>query len=267
MNGPINIDLTNIESVLNPAFVPLLYDQSRTILLRGGRGSGKSVAYAQKLIYRILNSLDKPDVKHNIIVFRKHSSNTNRSVVRQIRQVINDWSLNSLVEYFKVDKVFQFIDGSQIMITGIDEPEKIKSIHEPTSTVLEEGTEFTFDDFTQIDLSLRGKKPVYFQNILAFNPISVNNWIYKYFYQNGKLPNTHYHLSTFRDNLFIDEEYGERLEQLAEPPAAQQEVLLHLDAKHAQQPDEGQDQEVRRQHQVVDQGHPGCLSAVRVVGS
>ena len=81
-----SIDLTEIESVINPTFWPLLHDQSRTLMLRGGRGSSKSYFWSSKIVYRVLNSLDIPSAKHNIIVFRKHSSNTNRSVVKQIKK-------------------------------------------------------------------------------------------------------------------------------------------------------------------------------------
>ena len=224
--GKINIDLTEISSTINETFRPLLHDQSRTLMLRGGRGSSKSYFWSSKIVYRILNSLDIPDAKHNIIVFRKHSSNTSRSVVKQIKQIIDDWGINNLVEYLRGEKIFKFVDGSQIMVSGLDEAEKIKSVHEPTSTVLEEATEFCLEDYTQIDLSLRGIKPVYYQNILAFNPISTNNWVYDFFYSKGDLPDTKYHLSTFKDNPYVGAEYGERLEQLCGQNTNARKILI-----------------------------------------
>jgi phage terminase large subunit len=101
---------------------------------------------------------------------------------------------------------------SQILFLGIDDPEKLKSISGITSIWVEEATELSSDDWTQVDLRLRGKTKNYKQIILTFNPVSANHWIKKRFFDSqikSKIVQ-----STYKDNRFIDSEYKQVLEHL-----------------------------------------------------
>ena len=207
------IDLSETEEDIIPKFRPLLFDRHKIIILRGGRGSGKTKFAVQKIIYRIMNSLELPDVKHNIIALRKTSNNCDRTIVKEFQQVIEWWGLSDLVTYNKTAKLFEFIDGSSILCTGLDDPQRIKGIHEPTSLFLDEATEFTKDDYIQAVASMRGKKPTYYQTILSFNPISIKNWIYKEFFMRPK-ESVLYHHSTFQDNIYLDADYEKTLNSL-----------------------------------------------------
>ena len=53
MNKITDIDITGIESVMNPAFHWLLGEEYEVNVLRGGTGSGKSISILQTLIYFI----------------------------------------------------------------------------------------------------------------------------------------------------------------------------------------------------------------------
>ena len=220
----INIDLTHIRDVVLPKFHDMLFNENRVQVLRGGRGSGKSYTWAEKLLFRIL--LNYNDIQHKFLVLRKSSANCDRSVVKQLQQVIDDWSLNKLIIYNRTSKTFKFTNGSEIMCTGIDEAEKVKSIVGITSIVLEEATEFTIQDFISLDLSMRGNIGTYFQLILAFNPISITNWIYTEFFIK-KPKDVFYHHSTFRDNPYCGKGYAERLEILVGEDANAYNVLCN----------------------------------------
>ena len=49
-------------------------------------------------------------------------------------------------------------NGAQFIFKGLDNPEKIKSIKGVSDVVMEEASEFTLDDYTQLTLRLRDKK-------------------------------------------------------------------------------------------------------------
>lgn len=89
---------------------------------------------------------------------------------------------------------------------GIDDFEKVKSIPNITDVIIEEASEVTLDDFSQLKMRLRGNGVLRNQVVLMTNPISKANWIYKYFFAEGcKEPNCLVHQSTYRDNKFVNE--------------------------------------------------------------
>ncbi|GAF84595.1 unnamed protein product, partial [marine sediment metagenome] len=115
----------------------------------------------------------------------------------------------------KTEMSFNFIDGSEVICSGLDQPDKIKSIAGLTSVWLEEANEFSIDHFRQINLRLRGKTEDYYQMVMSFNPVSKNTWIYPEFFERPKR-NAHCHHSIYKDNLYLDEEYKLELEKYKE---------------------------------------------------
>ena len=105
------------------------------------------------------------------------------------------------------------LNKNKLLFFGLDDVEKLKSIVDITSTWIEEAAEITQDDFTQLDLRLRGKTQSYKQIILTFNPISAESWIRKVFFTKQK-NNSSILKTTYKDNIFIDLEYKEVLENL-----------------------------------------------------
>lgn len=73
-------------------------------------------------------------------------------------------------------------NGSQILFGGLDNQEKIKSIADISWLWMEEATEFTADDFTQLDIRVRSGRPNPQRLYLSFNPISQQNWVYPMFF-------------------------------------------------------------------------------------
>ncbi len=102
------------------------------------------------------------------------------------------------------------------MFKGLDNPEKIKSIKGISDIVMEEASEFTLNDYTQLTLRLRERKHVNKQIFLMFNPVSKLNWVYKYFFEHGEpMENVMIRQSSYRDNKFLDEMTRQNLELLA----------------------------------------------------
>ena len=103
-------------------------------------------------------------------------------------------------------------NGSVFLFKGIDDPEKIKSIADITDIVIEEASELTLDDFTQLDIRLRPaeENP---QIYLMFNPVSKVNWVYDHWYLNPP-DNADVIQTNYMDNKFLSAEYRETLENL-----------------------------------------------------
>jgi len=100
------------------------------------------------------------------------------------------------------------MSGIRVSCDGLDDPDKIKSIKGITSYWLEEMTEFTLNDFTQLDLRLREPTKFYKQIMGTFNPDeAAGPWIKSMFFHDeypktgpGKLEGSYIHHSTVEDN-------------------------------------------------------------------
>ena len=102
---------------------------------------------------------------------------------------------------------------SKIIFKGIDDPEKLKSISGIDDIMIEEATEITLDDFTQLNLRLRSKAENQ-QITLCFNPVSKTNWCYKHWFANGTPEDTCIVHTTWYDNKFLPQSYIDSLEQM-----------------------------------------------------
>lgn len=188
----------------SPAFIPLFTDQSRYQVAWGGAGSGKSHIVARKILYRLLK---ESDVKHNFLVIRKVDRTIKRSVFTLLRNIISRWGLSKEFDINLTDKTITYRDnGSQVMFSGLDDVEKLKSIEGVTSIWCEEATELNQEDFEQLDLRLRGNHGCLKQIILTLNPISEQHWIKKVFFDDP-MQGVFTLKTTYLDNSFIDDEY------------------------------------------------------------
>ena len=188
----------------SPAFVPLFKNQDRYQVAWGGAGSGKCHIVARKILYRLLH---ESHVKHNFLVIRKVDRTIKRSVFTLIRNIISLWRLNDQFTVNLTDKTITYKPTeSQIMFSGLDDVEKLKSIEGVTSIWVEEATELNQEDFEQLDLRMRGEHGCLKQIILTLNPISEQHWIKKIFFDDP-MDGVFTLKTTFLDNGFIDAEY------------------------------------------------------------
>lgn len=104
---------------------------------------------------------------------------------------------------------------NQILCKGLDGPEKIKSIKNISGMWVEETTEFSDEEISQLSLRIRGEKEFYVQFIYSFNPISEDNPIVKRFVTCSiKPPKTKVVHSTYHNNFFLTDQDREELENL-----------------------------------------------------
>lgn len=204
--------MIDLAQAMNTIYIPLLDNTSRYLVLRGGRGSGKSHFLAQKWLLRVLGGLRK-GIRHRVLALRKTQPAARRSVFQLFKDYISSWDLGWLVNIRDTDMSIKFNNYSEIVCGGLDEPEKIKSFEKPTGVWLEETTEFTQMDFNMLDLTLRGDVGTYYQVTMSFNPVDINM---KWLKEMDEMPNPDVTAlkTTYRDNRFIDAKYKEILERL-----------------------------------------------------
>lgn len=194
------------KSIFNKAYLPYLQDYSKRYeIYYGGAGSGKSKFVSQKLVYKAMQSLRK------ILVLRKVNRTTKNSTFQILQDTLSEWKLLPYCKVNKTDFSIMLPNGSQFICIGLDDQEKLKSIVGLTDAWLEEATEFTQNDFNQVDLRIRERVDAS-QIILSFNPVSKANWCFLQFFKEDHT------LDAFRagcnivhtnylDNKFLPEEY------------------------------------------------------------
>ena len=210
MSGnPPKVDLAVIRGYMNktaPAFVPYFKNKCRYQVLYGGAGSGKSHRAARVILMRVLKE------KHNFLIVRKVDRTIKRSVFALMKNLISKWGLSKEFSVNLTDKTIIYKPtNSQIIFSGLDDVEKLKSIEGVTSIWIEEATELLQEDFEQLDLRLRGDHGVLKQITLTLNPISEQHWIKNIFFDNP-MSNVFTLKTTYLDNQFIDEDYRQVLE-------------------------------------------------------
>lgn len=186
---------------INDVYYDLLDNNSRYLILYGSAGSGKSIFAGQKILIRCLN-----EPGHRFLVTRKVAATIQNSVFKLFQDLIIQYNLSGLVKSNKSNLTFHFSNGSEIITTGLDDVEKLKSIQGITGRWDEEATELDKGDFDQLDLRLRGETKYYKQDIITFNPIDENHWFKAEFFDK-KVDNCTIRHSTYLDNKFIDQEY------------------------------------------------------------
>ena len=198
-------------NIFNPVYLPYLEDYStRFLLFYGGAGSGKSHFIAQRLVYKALKD------KRKILVLRKVNRTTKASTFQLLLDTLNQFGILNYCVINRTDFSITLPNGSQFLCMGLDDPEKIKSITGLTDAWLEEATEFSLDDFSQVNLRVRDPKAENQEIILSLNPVSKANWCYLHFFaENPELDEFRKTVrivhTTYKDNPHLPEAYVQAL--------------------------------------------------------
>ena len=173
----------------------------------GGAGSGKSFGATQKILLKALKYPRK------VLVIRKIQRTIKDSIWSLLISHLHASGYYNACRVNRSDYEIELPNGSIFIFKGLDDPEKIKSIDGITDIVIEEATELTEDDFTQLNLRLRALVD-YLQIYLMFNPISKKNWVYDYFFTRSLPLNVKIVKTTYQDNKFLSDDYRAELERL-----------------------------------------------------
>lgn len=194
--------------IFNDSYLPYLFDYShRYECYYGGAGSGKSHFIGQKLVLKALKN------KRKMLIIRKVGNTSKDSTFQMIKDTLQFYKIYDQCKVNKTDLTIELMNGSIFIFKGLDDPEKIKSIAGITDIWVEECTECTLDDISQLDLRLRAKVDN-LQMYFSFNPVSKDNWVYKYFHRDAPetTPANMFVLkTTYKDNKFLPQSYIESL--------------------------------------------------------
>lgn len=210
MSRPIAIEFP--EGAFTSVFKRIRAAKTRRVLNMGGAGSSKSYSQAQ---HEIITALERP--KTRTLVVRKVGATIKDSVRKLIwDDLIVEYGLNKFCSLNLGNNTITFSNGSEIIFRGLDDSEKIKSIQKINRVWCEELTEFTEQDWDQLNLRVRGVTDG--QLTGTFNPIYKGHWIdAKYQIDDNaykiKDPDTTLLISTYKDNPFLDEDYKRELEK------------------------------------------------------
>jgi len=220
-----NVEVAVDNAVFNPVYLPFLEDMARMQILFGGSSSGKSVFLAQRDVFDLMKG------GRNFLVCRQVGRTLRGSVVEEIKKVIREWGLSDLFDINKTDGTITCGNGYQIVFSGLDDVEKLKSITPQkgvfTDARIEEATECDKDAVKQILKRQRGGDATVPKRMtLSFNPILQSHWIYEeYFkgiawaddqtvYQGDGLSILK---TTYRDNKFLTPDDRADLENETDP--------------------------------------------------
>ena len=152
--------------------------------------------------------------QRKMLVVRKVTATLRDSIFAEFQSAISKFGLYDKCKIVSSLLTIELPNGSQLIFKGMDDPEKIKSIAGIDDIIIEEATELTVDDYSQLQLRLRSNRPNN-QVILMYNPVSKANWVYKMFHENGCPDNCRVIHTTWKDNKFLPQSYIDNLMQMA----------------------------------------------------
>jgi len=166
------------EQYFNPSFFPYLHMIYNYEVYWGGRGSGKSRFIAQKLVLHLSTTVGR-----NLIVMRKQATDCRNSCFAVIYKIIQNFKLQDMWDVRENPdmRMFNKVTRSEIIFTGMDKAENIKSLEfkEGNATDLwyEELTEqMTEEDIITLDNTIRDYETKC-RMIFSFNPPLSTFWI------------------------------------------------------------------------------------------
>ena len=214
------IDVDISRDVFNSVYIPLLTDNTPVQILFGGSGSGKSVFETERCVMDVMGG------DRNYLICRQVGRTLRGSVFTEVSKTIARWNVGKLFNINKSDMVITCTNGCQIIFTGLDDVEKLKSITPAKGVItdvwIEEATEVEKDSIKQLEKRLRGGSENIPKRItLTFNPILQSHWIYLEYFASLTWADDQkeYHSdelvilkTTYKDNKFLTKQDVARLE-------------------------------------------------------
>lgn len=235
MENQVDLEVSN-------RFIDFLNDWDyEQYLVMGGYGSGKSWHVALKIILKCLEE------KRKVLVCRNVYDTIRESCFALFKDILNKIGILAEEESSRTAKQrsgkvvaitspmqIRFPNGSRIIFKGLDNAQKVKSIHGISIVWLEECTEIKFDAYEELLGRVR-ENEVSLHFILTFNPVGKENWVYNHFfkriddegntqiildderlYQKRTIVknSVYYHHSVPEDNPFLPDVYIKRLDNI-----------------------------------------------------
>jgi phage terminase large subunit len=199
------------DRLFNSSYYQIRKAQTRYVVVYGSANSGKSVSLHQLMLVNLL------EADYNILMIRKYAADLKDScyalLLEQAKRLKIDhlftWRFSNYSREVQNNRT-----GHKILLKGIDDPDKLKSIVGIKKIVIEEADKLVFEDFLELDRRARGTDKI--QIYVIYNPISEKHWI-KTTLRNPEhvyYPKTTILKYTYKDNKWATPQDIEALEQL-----------------------------------------------------
>ncbi|BBI32030.1 putative terminase, large subunit - phage associated [Cohnella abietis] len=203
----ISLSEISLQQVVGKGYKSFWNFKGRYRVIKGGRGSKKSVTTALSII---TNMMEFP--LSNTLVIRKTFNTHKDSTWAQLKWASRRLGVAHLWHFKKspLEAIYR-PTGQKILFRGLDDPMSITSItvdmgylcfcwFEEAYQVLKE------DDFDKVDMSIRGEVPegYYKQITVSFNPWNEKHWLKKRFFDEED-PDTLAITTTYKNNEFLDD--------------------------------------------------------------
>ena len=181
----MEVEFPPLRKMINESFIPLWETEKDydVIILMGGRDSSKTNWTAKKLILKCLT-----DDYFRCILIRKNLNAVPDSQWLTIKEEIEDMGLGELFKFRQSPHKITCVNGNGFLCRGMDNPDTIKSVKDPTCLWFEEDIVYVPErDYTVVTQSLRSSKVKRVQEFITLNPEVEGqdyqeNWFIKKFY-------------------------------------------------------------------------------------
>lgn len=161
---------------INPHFEDYVFNWEQTYqFLVGGYGSSKSYHTALKIVLKLLKE------KRTALVIREVFDTHRDSTFALFQEVIEELGLTKAVASLSSPLQLRFQNGSRIMFKGMDNPAKLKSVHNISLIWIEECSEVKYEGFKELIGRLRHPE-LKLHMICTTNPVGTSNWTYRHFF-------------------------------------------------------------------------------------
>lgn len=167
----------------------IVKDESvRTVLVFGGKSSSKTISICQVL------AKESYEYGSSTIAYRKQSSAIPTTLKKSFNLAVESLRYSNISEIQDRRYLFKSATNktSEIVLKGIDDPEKAKGIESYKYLYLDELNHFDYEEYESFNLSLRGIKG---QKIFAsWNPVDKDSWVKKKLVDSYEWEDTEYKL-------------------------------------------------------------------------
>lgn len=160
------------DNLFNESYYEIREANTRYVVVYGSANSGKSVSVHQLQLINLLTA------DYDILFIRKYAADLKDSCYALLQQQAKRFEIYDQFIWRYSNAVREIENprtGHKILLKGIDDPDKLKSIVGIKKIVIEEADKLEFEDFLELDRRARGMEGI--QIIVIYNPISEKHWI------------------------------------------------------------------------------------------
>ena len=192
-----------IDEICNKQFWDLIDSDKRYKVHQGGARSGKTYAICQYICYLLVNS----EQKLTIDIVRKTLPALKSSVMRDMIYLLDKYDIYWKGIHNKAENTFEY-NGHLISFISVDQPQKLRG-RRRNIAFLNEANELDLEDLRQIAMRCSDPGTI----IMDFNPSDPVHWIYDEIIPREDCDTW---ITTYKDNLYLDEEIKIEIERLRE---------------------------------------------------